>query len=174
MADVNDFMNEYRECVRHLWNSYFRTHPRGVDLFLNIDNEIFYSLVLFRCGKTGEKKSLVDEPLMFLRVILKQSPRGVPVLCGEKRPDGNVYWEDITVDSGTMDCRFIDFFDWGECGYRDYQYFRTRVIRSSADPALEGCDVLVNVKYAYLQLLETDPSGAKSRGDASPDSRITR
>ncbi|MDO5312507.1 MAG: hypothetical protein Q4G55_03750, partial [bacterium] len=94
MTELNLNMNRYRECARHVWNTYFRGQSNSEDLFLNVEYELFYALVLAPSGLEGEHKSPFDVPLPFLRVVPNPSLRVLSVMIAPPGgPDSNVYWK---------------------------------------------------------------------------------
>lgn len=132
MTELNLNMNRYRECARHVWNTYFRGQSNSEDLFLNVEYELFYALVLAPSGLEGEHKSPFDVPLPFLRVVPNPSLRVLSVMIAPPGgPDSNVYWKEVELEPGDLELRFIDFFDWANPDdFRDYQYVRARIVAS--------------------------------------------
>jgi hypothetical protein len=100
-TDITYLMNKYRECVRHLWNSYFleQLSPEDQwdisDEFDDICTMLFSSLVLNPIGCTSRKKSpgykQFPEPLPCLHVVpLAES--GTPIRIN-REVGASGYWD---------------------------------------------------------------------------------
>jgi hypothetical protein len=63
------------------------------------------------------------------------------------RGKGTGYWDDPlrSVDKGEIDLRFVQFFDWSELGFREFQFYRGRIVGSEKHPHLVGRDALIPV-----------------------------
>lgn len=158
--DVTKFMNRYCECARHLWNTYFLEHisPQNQwdisDEFDEICTRLFSSLVLHQIGCIAHKKShryeQFPEPLLCLSVV-PSGEAGVPISINrEVKASG--YW-DYPIECITpsdVDLRFIDFFDFDVVGYRDFEYYRVRVVGSPEYPDILGRDALIKTHYANV------------------------
>ena len=160
MTELNLNMNRYRECARHVWNTYFRGQSNSEDLFLNVEYELFYALVLAPSGLAGEHKSPFDVPLPFLRVVPNPSLRVLSVMIAPPGgPDSNVYWKEVELEPGDLELRFIDFFDWANPDdFRDYQYVRARIVASRVGEMYDGYDILLPVMYVRFEVVDTRES----------------
>lgn len=160
MKDITRLLNHYRECVRHLWNVYFLDEePSTVDWDLSDEYEeicekLFSSLVLARIGRTESKKARAFErslePLTFLRII-PLANNGVPIhINREKIP--SPYWDHpkTLIKPDEADMRFIDFFDFGTLGFREFEYCRVRIVASTANPDLVGHDALLQCNHVTI------------------------
>lgn len=152
MTDITDRMHNYRECVRHIWNTHFRADAeRSQDWDLRDE---FYdaALILFRAlvlhGREVEETDLLadyhgdQQPLLFLRLVIETSSQ---VLINRTGRSG--YWDDpvAQLEKGDCELRFIQFFDWSDLGFRDFAYYRVRIVDSSRYPHLVGRDALLPV-----------------------------
>jgi hypothetical protein len=65
---------------------------------------------------------------------------------------GCPYWDHPVnrVNSDEVELRFIDFFDWDQAGFVDFQYYLVRVESSSKYPQIVGHRALVEVGYAKV------------------------
>lgn len=75
-------------------------------------------------------------------------------------PGSNVYWEEVELEPGELELRFIDFFDWvNPDDFRDYQYVRARIVASHAggkeDGKFNGYDILLPVLYVRFEVVDT-------------------
>lgn len=99
MNDVTPLMQNYRECVRHVWNSYFRAEaePRNDwdlrDRFCDAAVILFQALVLHGLV-VDESQVLADyradpQPLMFLRLQVESRSE---IMVNRTGTSG--YWDD--------------------------------------------------------------------------------
>jgi hypothetical protein len=152
MNDVTALMQNYRECVRHIWNSHFRMgdeQPQDWDLrdqFYDAALILFRALVVWRLD-VDEPEMLPDyrgdqAPLMFLRLDVE--PCSTIMV---NRTGAGGYWDDPVslIETGDLDLRFIQFFDWSDLDFRDFAFYRARIVGSSRHPHLVGRDALLPV-----------------------------
>src|SRR5712671_822726 len=98
MKDVTQIMQTYRECVRNLWNTYFRVEDpvssdfNAVARFEEIRTLLFSELVLIKLGKHSNTREDERQPWTFLRVMPITTP--VPIMVNRPSTDGNKYWDD--------------------------------------------------------------------------------
>ncbi len=151
MQDITSLMQTYRECIRHLWNTYFRILEDGDRLFLDVEDELFYSMVVWQIGQATHQKCFHGKPLPYLQVIPITAPKGIPALWARGEDGGRIWnWAEIQVITNDIELRFIDYFDWEQRGYRDWQYYQARIITYPTLPELQGADMLVEVGYAKV------------------------
>jgi hypothetical protein len=158
MKSIKTELGQYREAVRHLWNSSFsmldeslRFGP-GLDLFERIDNLIFSALV---CGPLGfELNARASfDPITNLKVVPINNG-DVAVMVNRSSPASG-YWDDpVTVLSALeVDLALIGFFDWDEYGTKDCRYYRVRIMDCKSHPTLIGRDALIETFYADVFLI---------------------
>jgi len=152
MTDVTALMEGYRECVRHLWNSHFRAEAERRDDWDLRDQFCDAAVILFRALvlrglDIGDAQVLADyhgdrAPLMCLRVEV-ESPSTIMV----NRTGAGSYWDDpvCLFERDDLDLRFIQFFDWWDLGFRDFAFYRVRIVGSGRYPHLVGRDALVPI-----------------------------
>ncbi len=154
MKDITQILNEYRECVRNLWNIYFIKHISSesewdvFDEYEDICIMLFSSLVLNLLNRETYKKAKTyvraSEPLLFLRVVPVEKS-GISVNINREKNVSN-YWDYplSIIKSNEADMRFIDFFDFNLLGSRDFQYCRVRIVASNVNPDIVGHDALID------------------------------
>jgi hypothetical protein len=153
MEDVTALMNEYRECVRHLWNTNFsedatESEPDWdlCDEFNEIAALLFRTLVLRKLGlddvNVRPAQYSPQEPFPFLRIEVDS---GSEIMVN--RGEGTGYWDDPfrRVEKGELDLRFIQFFDWQNLGFREFAFYRVRIVSSKKHQHLVGRDALLPV-----------------------------
>jgi hypothetical protein len=174
MKEVTDRMHSYRECVRHVWNTHFRMEGERQpdwdlrDQFCDAALILFQALVL-RGLDIADSTLLADyrgdqEPLMFLR--LEVEPVSTILV---NRTGAGAYWDDpvTRIERGDCDLRFIQFFDWSDLDFRDFAFYRVRVVGSSRYPHLVGRDALLpvtsSVKVIYEHASQQAAAAAERR-----------
>jgi hypothetical protein len=162
MTDVTDLMLNYRECVRHLWNTYFRREARPRQDWDLRDEFYDAALILFKAlvlrGPDVDDPPLLPDyrreqaPLMSLRLEVDMTSA---ILVNRTGSSG--YWDDpvTAIQQGDCDLRFIQFFDWWDLGVRDFQYYKVRIVGSSRYPHLVGRDALVPVT-SHIKVFRED------------------
>ena len=144
MKDVTELMNKYRECSRNIWNTYFGVQENWCDLespHKQIRRLLFESLVV---ALLEEETALDGEGSPILKVVPFTS---MSILIRRSSKDGNVYWDqesDLRAD-GTESLGFIDYYDFFQYPFRDYRFYRCKVLRFPTHPEYEGKEALVDV-----------------------------
>lgn len=160
MRDVTDLMNRYRIVARSIWNTGFwpvenlRTWDAR-DQFEQIKKLLLKAIVLAPLdgGHCCDLYSLADR-------ILRVVPSGpVPIMIHRPREaDRNWYWDDpvdkITAADGEL--HFLDYFDWDDMNYADFQYCRVRIAAFPAHPELIGREALLEHQYARVFVATSD------------------
>ena len=150
MEDITEILNDYRECSRHIWNTYFRFLEEGDSLFWSVEEALLNQLVLSQINKppvclmttSGNK-----EPILYLRII-PTSDCGSPAMINRTGDSG--YWDDPVnmIKPEEIDLRFLEFFDFaGPQDYRDWKYYRARIQSFPTQKHLEGRDLLIDASY---------------------------
>ena len=157
MRDITKVMNNYRECARNLWNTYFRTPATTMEQmeaafrFDEINYLLFNELVLAKIGKLGFKKKSKDDAWPFLRIILPKSAE-CQVLVSRTSADRNSYWDEpinrLTGNGSKL--LLVDYFDWDEFGYLNYSYYKVKLISCSQHPQLVGRQALIETYLASV------------------------
>lgn len=137
----------FRECLRTVWNTYFRELDDGWHEFINVERSLFHGLV---------KVPLLDDNWaeVDLKILVHIKPQQTPCKLLRGRPEGNVvHWEEYETnhpDSTVL--TFKDFFDWTNDGdFRDFDLLRCGV-KESADRALVDREVLLEVYRAEFSM----------------------
>ncbi len=144
MIDCTDCFMAYRECVRHVWNTYYRVCPEGESDFIFIERQMLHDLLFsrvenreFKAGPGGYYDELV--------VTFDRAPKGTSILVLDRdvSPGMNT-WKSATIDA-ELDLRYIGMFDfwWPPHGGRDFRFVRARVLGAKERPEIVGTDVLI-------------------------------
>ena len=164
MEDVTILMNNYRECSRNLWNTYFSLQEdwcRLDSLYEQIRKLLFEALVLAQIEEEAPQKS----------PVLKVVPVSSSMTIFIRRPskDGNTYWDrehDMKVEESAISLEFIDYYDFFQEPVKDFRFYRCRVLKFSSHPEYEGSEALADV--ADSKVICDDPT-EKSLPDAVID-----
>jgi hypothetical protein len=131
MINITGQMLEFKEAVRHTWNSYFASSddpmsPETQEAFSSIERALLRVLVLAPHGVGDLADTYRLRVLSSVLVKPAYIPGEMPIRFGLRDPNRNVIWnEEITikVDEGTQ-FHFFDFFDWYPYGYVDLPFVR--------------------------------------------------
>lgn len=176
MNDVTQLLNSYREAARFVWNNFLRD-PKEEDHGLQPDNErycdynglskiLFGSLVIRVLGRDTFLDSYWHRDHLFsswLQVVpfLRVVPRfECPVfIAREPAQAGTAYWDaPVTRIVPEADLRYVEHFDFDQVGYRDFHYYRVRILAFPGHPQLLDHDALIEVQDARVFHLD-DRSG---------------
>ncbi len=121
-----------------------------VDAFSALCEILLAELVLRPLGKAGHRKAAPGDPYPFLRVV--PTADSVPIMINRPSQDGNKYWDDPVTRVGQEGVKLllIDYFDWDQMGFIDFQYYRVRVIGFDQHPHLVGREALLDVHHAKV------------------------
>ena len=168
MNDVTHLFSTYRECVRHLWNTYFRTVAGPVTVkdwdvqweFDTVARAIFSSIVLRPVGLFDYDLSLgwPHEPsaLPGFRVV-PDGFYGARILINRDLPRGGSWNHPVSlVRPDDVELHLLSLFDFDELGFRDYRYFEVLIHSSPTYPDIVGRVALIEVCHA--KVLFTKPA----------------
>ena len=170
MEDVTPLMNEYRECVRHVWNTHVQVLAEAENDWDVRDgfNEVaarLFRLIVLRALCREEWEFAADhwadpKPFPFLHVVVE---RTCEIMVNREMTSG--YWDDPVrvVEPEDLQLRFLQYFDWDDLGVRDWAFYRVRIVGSAKYPPLIGKDALLRVVGTNVRVLG-EP--AQPRGDA--------
>lgn len=149
MREVTSVMDHYRSVVRSIWNEGFWTQQElrdwdSLDRFKEIRKLLFHALVV------ATLEAAVQAPTLQV-VPLDSGP--VPILIHRPREgDRNHYWDDPVreLKATEAELHFLDYFDWNEMDYIDFQYYRVRIVQFKPHPHLVGREALLEHQYAKV------------------------
>ncbi len=165
MIDVTEQMLEFKEAVRHTWNSYFANsnEPMSSEIqeaFSGIERALLRVLVLAPQGMGDLADSYRLRVLS--NILIKPAPLLVemPIRFGHREPNGNIVWDAETalkVDEDTQ-FGFFDFFDWYPYGHVDLPFVRVRELPHTDDKSLEGKIALIEQIHCKFMLVVSETS----------------
>jgi hypothetical protein len=144
-TSITGFMREFRECARHVWNTYFQPLDEGWHEFINVEHSLFAGLVLSRLG-LPDGHPLRDPAGYYpaIGVVPEVPPHGLPIMFAEP---GSGAWKEARLSSADFDMRYVDFFDFAHLqDPHDFRYVHARVL-GAPDPLYIGKDVLLEMPY---------------------------
>jgi hypothetical protein len=160
--DVTTRLLTYREAARGLWNNFLRRELKGeadfeaVGRFHVICGALFEELVIRPLGMVDVELPDQGEPYPFLIVRLASPDARVQV----HRPttDGR-YWDDPVkrLKADGLRLHFIDFYDFDDFGFIDFEYFRVRIAECAEHLHLVGREALVEVPHAFVEFENAGP-----------------
>jgi hypothetical protein len=125
-----------------------RTQVDDAIRFDTIKELLFYELVLNKIGKIDSRKTSND-PWLFIKI--EPTSSSCPMLIGRSDKKGCKNWDNSSVElNDNVDMRFIDYFDWDEFGFIDFQYIRVRILSSEKHSHLIGKEALIETRYARV------------------------
>ena len=160
MSDVSLQFLTYRECVRHLWNTYFWSVAEPSqnwdlrDEFDAIARSIFSSLVLRPLDvfehELAPEYSADPSALPGFRIV-PAVEQGTPIFINRDLPR-SAYWDHPVsrVRPDEIELDLLRFFDFDQLGYRDYRYFEVMVHGSTHYPDIIGRAALIEVEHARV------------------------
>ncbi|MFN0078498.1 MAG: hypothetical protein ACKVY0_18730 [Prosthecobacter sp.] len=166
MDDVTHLFSTYRECARHLWNTYFQPVVEPTqnwdirDEFDTAARSIFSSLVLRPLGvfdhELAPEWSPSPLPLHgFCIVPLVED--GTPISINRDMPRSG-YWDHpiALIRPSEVELHLLRFFDFDQLGCREFCYYEVVIHASATYPDLVGRDALIEVRNA--RVLFTKPA----------------
>ncbi|RKH35956.1 hypothetical protein [Corallococcus sicarius] len=152
-VDLDRLMRQYRECARHVWNTYFQPLEDGWHEFVNVEHALFHGLVLVQAGMENVRPD-ASGLMEGIRMRPCFPPGGHLEIFHVKTPtegDRAVEWQQGRLKPGETDLRFQGFFDWANHDDpQDYRFVRARVL-ATQQPELEGCDVLLEFQTVTFE-----------------------
>ena len=152
MRDITDLMNNYRECSRNLWNVYFSRLEVGcsLDSYETIRKLLFSSLVEDELSYEGTAEP-PNLPPPALRVVPKG--RSELLIKTSTAPGEASVWgvpRDLFVRPNEITLAFIDYWDFGNLGIRDFHYYLCKILNFPGHPENEGREALVRAEDGYV------------------------
>jgi len=154
-SDVTDLFENYRECARHLRNTYFSTRTSKdwdtVEDFDAVAKTLFSRLVLWRLGDDADHA--VEENKL---LIIPDADR-MPLMISREKHGGG-YWDHPIKHLAPGEARIVfrDYFDWDQHALIDFRYYRGLVLSSAKHPDIAEHEVLIETIYGRV-LYEATP-----------------
>lgn len=161
MQDISASMLEFKDAIRHVWNTYFvksdsPMSPEVQRAFESVEIGLFQVLVLTPLDMFDRYDQYRQQPLSFIQVQPTRTINELPLQVGKRDVNGNTVWEmpiSVSVDDQST-FEFFDYFDWNPYGYIDLPYVRARVASLPSQPSLQGSMVLIEQTYCRFSASE--------------------
>ena len=116
MRDITSTMLEFKEALRHSWNTYFVkiASPMSPDIqeaFGQVERGLFRAIVLAPLGVSERVKEYREKPLSWIVVTPSEHLEECPVQIGERDSSGNTTWG-MPISLSVDDSVTFDFFDF--------------------------------------------------------------
>ena len=159
MIDITEQMLEFKEAVRHTWNSCFANSSAPMssetqEAFSSIERALLRVLVLAPHGIGDLADSYRLRVLSNILIKPARSLVEIPIRFGHKEPNQNIVWDVETmlkVDENTQ-FGFFDFFDWYPYGHVDLPFVRVRELPHTDDKSLGGRIALIEQIHCVFML----------------------
>ena len=161
MKDITHSMLEFKDAIRHAWNTYFALSeapmsPEIQEAFSQVERGFFSAIVLAPMDATLLVREYREKSLPWLVVRPFEYLQECPVQFGKRDNLGNTIWEmpsNIAIDDHVA-FEFFDFFDWNPFGFVDLSYVRARVAAFPRQSNIQGSLVLIEQRFCQFLFAE--------------------
>ena len=165
MIDITEQMLDFKEAIRHIWNTYFVASanpmsPETQEAFSRTERALLRVIVLapHGLGDLAESYRL----RVFANILIKpaRSLPELPIQFGNKESNGGMIWDLETMlktDKNTQ-FGFFDFFDWNPYGHVDLPFVRGRELSQTDENPPGGRIVLIEQVNCKFEL-DTNKTG---------------
>jgi hypothetical protein len=150
-TDVTDLFETYRECARHVRNTYFSTRKSQdwdtIESFDEVAEPLFAHLVL---GQLADRAT-ADAVAQNCFLMIPSSSVRMPLMISRDRPAAGSWDHPITfLEPGDATIAFREYFDWDEHALIDFRYYRGIILASQRYPDIIEHEVLIETIYARV------------------------
>jgi len=149
---INQSLLQYRETVRHLFNTSilpliekqddFNDKWDIIDDFSHVEAILFNNMIIKPFNIGGNLSKPIE------KLLIKPTYGDAQILIGNPKGDNNRYWDYPLNQINENDIKlcFIDFYDFDMTSFRDYHYYRSKII-DCKDSQVIGREALCEVEY---------------------------
>lgn len=151
--DVTELFETYRECARHLRNTYFSTRESGdweaVEDFDEVAKVLFQRLVLYKLNDSYDGS--LDRAVEDNRLSIVSHGDRMPLMISRDKGGGG-YWDNPVRMLKRDDAKiaFKSYFDWDQHGLIDLRYYHGVILECTKHPDLVGHEVLIETIYGRI------------------------
>jgi hypothetical protein len=156
VKDVSAIFDHFRVSARDIWNRGFWPVPDfqnwdSSDVFQEIRMLLFEEFVLTRLDLEWPREKIFLEPIPFFNLGPK-SQTGSALIQRSASEHG--YWDHPIreIKAGEAELHFVDYFDWDQMDYQDFQYYRAKIASFPAHPETVGLEVLLEHRSYFVSL----------------------
>jgi len=147
MKDLTCLMQEYRLCLRIVWNTFLATECEwdDRDYFYNAAVQLFKAIVLFSFDDVDRKSEILpaycsnQKPFMPI-CVTTISVNGILVSKSGIFYDTEDLSSEIQLDE--VDLRYVDLYDFNELSFREFKYVKAEIV-ASQNPEQIGYRLLI-------------------------------
>ena len=161
MKDVSAIFDHFRVSARDIWNRGFWPvldfqNWDSSEVFGEIKTLLFEEFVLTRLDMEWPREKIFREPIPFFNLA---STHGTSSALIQRSASARGYWDHPVkeIKAGEAELHFIEYFDWNQMDYQDFQYYRAEIASFPAHPETVGLEVLVK-RLNYSVFLTSDES----------------
>jgi len=158
MKDVTPLFETYRECARHLRNTYFSARENSdwniIEDFEEVARVLFERLVLCRMAEErscdGHFEPELEGIIKDNKITIVPSSQRMPVMISRDLSGG--YWDYpiAYLEPGDAEIAFREYFDWDQFALIDFRYYLGVIISSPKYPEIIGHQVLIETIYGKV------------------------
>jgi hypothetical protein len=158
-TDVTALFENYRECARHLRNTFFSTRETKdwdtVDDFTAVARVLFERLVLYRLQQNYSR--MLDTAVHDHRLLIVPAAERMPLMISREKHGGG-YWDHPVQHLARGDARiaFLAYFDWDEHSLIDFRYYHGVILESETHPELADHQVFIETIYGRVHFDPTN------------------
>lgn len=159
MQDISREMLEFKEAIRHIWNTSFVTSESPMSpvvqaAYNDIESALFRTLVLDLVGIQDERIRYRKSPVSFVRVV--SHSQELPMQFGLKGANGGIAWTALhrIIVPADMHLSFDSFFNWGWDSYIDLPYVKVFVEKLAGYSQYEGLSAIIEQQYCSFMFLD--------------------
>ncbi len=152
MRNVTGLFERYRECARHLRNTYFSTveskNWEVIEDFDDINAVLFERMVLFKLEDSWSDRLCKERMREFLRLV-PSGVYGARVMISRERKNTGSWDHPITrLAPDDAEIAFTDYFDWDDHALIDFRYYRGEILQSNKHPEIVGHELFIETQHA--------------------------
>jgi hypothetical protein len=161
VKDVSAIFDHFRVSARDIWNRGFWPvldfqNWDSSEVFGEIKTLLFEEFVLTRLDMEWPREKIFREPIPFFNLA---STHGTSSALIQRSASARGYWDHPVkeIKAGEAELHFIEYFDWNQMDYQDFQYYRAEIASFPAHPETVGLEVLLE-RLNYSVFLTSDES----------------
>jgi hypothetical protein len=153
-TDVTDLFETYRECARHVRNTYFSTRQSHdwdtIESFDEVAEQLFTHLVLGRLAEHYDPAT-ADAVAQNCFLIVPSSSVRMPLMVSRDRPAAGSWDHPVTfLEPGDATIAFRDYFDWDAHALIDFRYYHGIILASDRYRDIVEHEVLIETIYGRV------------------------
>lgn len=148
LNDITSVMLQFRESVRHNWNTYFQDadEPMGPEIqeaFTLVEQGLFQGIVLCKCAYVSPCRYR-EAPLPFIQVVPRPEMLDLEFQIGFLGSSSNAWDSPVRFKvEGSTKLEFVQFFDWNPYEQINMSLVQVYIARMDARPDLVGAHALI-------------------------------